>query len=68
MFYTILEKLGLIGTGFALGWGLVLSGANPKLDEVVNNDSYVYIRWLWAMSAPRWEIEALYLKEIDPRK
>ncbi|RGB39200.1 hypothetical protein C1646_690392 [Rhizophagus diaphanus] len=62
------EKLGLIGTGFALGWGLVLSGANPKLDEVMNNDSYVYIRWLWAISAPRWEIEAMYLKEIDPRK
>ncbi|GBC06719.1 hypothetical protein RclHR1_00700018 [Rhizophagus clarus] len=62
------EKLGLIGTGFALGWGLVLSGANPKLDEVVTNDSFMYLRWLWSISAPRWEIEAVYLKEINPRK
>ncbi|RIA87160.1 hypothetical protein C1645_828180 [Glomus cerebriforme] len=62
------EKIGLIGTGFALGWGLVLSGANPKLDDVMTNDVYAHIRWLWTISAPRWEIEALYLKEIDPRK
>jgi hypothetical protein len=58
----------LIGTGFALGWGLVLSGANPKLDEVMTNESYEYIRWIWSISAPRWEIEAIYLKELDPRQ
>ncbi|GBC06720.1 hypothetical protein RclHR1_00700019 [Rhizophagus clarus] len=62
------EKLGLIGTGFTLGWGLVLSGGNPELDEVMNNETYIHIRWLWSISAPRWEIEAMYLKEISPRK
>ncbi|CAG8571773.1 7471_t:CDS:10, partial [Funneliformis caledonium] len=61
------EKLGLIGTGFALAWGLVFSGANPKLDEVKNGESYEYIRWLWDISTPRWAVEALYLKELYPR-
>ncbi|CAI2169630.1 3148_t:CDS:10 [Funneliformis geosporum] len=61
------EKLGLIGTGFALAWGLVFSGANPKLDEVKHGESYEYIRWLWDISTPRWAVEALYLKELFPR-
>ncbi|CAG8436016.1 6344_t:CDS:10 [Scutellospora calospora] len=58
------EKLSLVGTGFALGWGMVLSGATPKLEEV-NKSSY--IKWLWDISAQRWAVEALYLKEIAPR-
>ncbi|CAG8575941.1 7626_t:CDS:10 [Diversispora eburnea] len=56
-----LEKLGLIGTGFALAFGMVLSGATPRLDTVKENDSLSWLYWIWS-------VEALYLKELDPRK
>ncbi|KAF0442646.1 putative ATP-dependent permease ADP1 [Gigaspora margarita] len=61
------EKLSLVGTGFALGWGMVLSGATPKLEDVESGGTFTYIGWLWDVSAPRWAVEALYLKELEPR-
>ncbi|RHZ83223.1 hypothetical protein Glove_99g57 [Diversispora epigaea] len=62
------EKFGLVGTGFALAFGMVLSGATPRLDIVQSNDSLKWIYWMFDISAPRWAVEALYLKELDPRK
>ncbi|RHZ83221.1 hypothetical protein Glove_99g51 [Diversispora epigaea] len=62
------DKLGLVSTGFALAFGMVLSGATPRLDTVKLNDSLKSIYWLFEISAPRWAVEALYLKELDPRK
>ncbi|CAG8573104.1 10050_t:CDS:2, partial [Scutellospora calospora] len=61
------EKFGLVGTGFALAWGLVFSGGSPRLQDVKYEDSYNLMRWLWDISAPRWTVEALYLKELTPR-
>ncbi|CAG8509884.1 480_t:CDS:10 [Funneliformis mosseae] len=62
------EQMALIGTGFALAWSLVLSGKNPELVAVNSSDTYKFVKWLWKVSAPRWVVEALYLKEIGPRK
>ncbi|CAG8603607.1 11403_t:CDS:10, partial [Diversispora eburnea] len=50
-----LEKLGLVGTGFALFFGMVLSGATPRLNKIKENDSL------------KWTVEAIYLKELEPR-
>ncbi|CAG8676468.1 9270_t:CDS:10 [Dentiscutata erythropus] len=61
------EKFGLVGTGIALAWGLVLSGESPKLEEVDSNDSYKPLKWLWDISAQRWTVEALYLRELSSR-
>ncbi|CAG8488921.1 20517_t:CDS:10, partial [Racocetra persica] len=61
------EKLSLVGTGFALAWGMVLSGATPKLEDVESGGTFTYIGWLWDVSAQRWAVEALYLKELAPR-
>ncbi|CAG8559433.1 9983_t:CDS:10 [Cetraspora pellucida] len=61
------EKLSLVGTGFALAWGMVLSGATPKLEDVESGGTFTYIEWLWDISAQRWAVEALYLKELEPR-
>ncbi|CAG8581864.1 5093_t:CDS:10, partial [Diversispora eburnea] len=55
------EKLGLVGTGFALLFGMVLSGATPRLDKIKDDDSLKWLYWIWS-------VEALYLKELDPRK
>ncbi|CAG8629401.1 9203_t:CDS:2, partial [Diversispora eburnea] len=63
-----MEKIGLVSTGFALAFGMVLSGATPRLDVVKLNDSLKPISWVFDISAPRWTVEALYLKELDPRK
>ncbi|RHZ83219.1 hypothetical protein Glove_99g53 [Diversispora epigaea] len=62
------EKFGLVATGFALAFGMVLSGATPKLNTVESNNSLKWIYWMFDISAPRWAVEALYLKELDPRK
>ncbi|CAG8812698.1 33980_t:CDS:2, partial [Racocetra persica] len=52
---------------FALAWGLVFSGGSPQLQDVKKEDTYRPLRWLWNISAPRWTVEALYLKELTPR-
>ncbi|KAF9403186.1 hypothetical protein BGZ94_004681, partial [Podila epigama] len=58
---------GLTGTGMSLAWALVLSGTAPHLYKVMNSSSYQYVRWIWQVSAPRWGVEAFYLKEMDSR-
>ncbi|RHZ83218.1 hypothetical protein Glove_99g58 [Diversispora epigaea] len=60
------EKLGLVSTGFALFFGMVLSGATPRLDMVKADNNLKWIYWIFDLSAPRWSVEALYLKELDP--
>lgn len=59
---------GLTGTGMSLTWALVLSGTAPRLYKVFNSHGYTYVRWVWQVSAPRWGVEAFYLKEMDSRK
>jgi len=61
------QNIGLLGTGFSLAWGIVLSGDAPSLDDVYSDSVYLPTRWLWSVSAPRWAIEALYLKELEAR-
>ncbi|RKP06408.1 hypothetical protein THASP1DRAFT_31768, partial [Thamnocephalis sphaerospora] len=61
------ETVGLVGTAFALAWAIVFSGVIPDLNDVKGEDTYTYARWLWAMSAPRYAIEALFLKEVGAR-
>jgi hypothetical protein len=61
------ESVGLVGTGFALMWGLVLSGVIPCLEKVKTTGNYEGISWLWDISPPRYAIEALYVKEVQAR-
>jgi ABC-type multidrug transport system ATPase subunit len=61
------ETVGLVGTAFALAWAIVLSGVIPDLHDVNTDDTYDYIRWLWKISAPRYAIEALFIKEVGVR-
>ncbi|KAJ3295381.1 hypothetical protein HK104_002720 [Borealophlyctis nickersoniae] len=58
-------QVSLVGTGFALLWALVLSGVMPNLADVYNDSGYNPIRWLWEWSAPRWAIEAFWIKEVS---
>ncbi|KAJ3308200.1 hypothetical protein HDV04_001620 [Boothiomyces sp. JEL0838] len=58
------SKLAVYGTGVALLWALVLSGVVPDLWDV--KTSYPSsIQWIWDISAPRWAIEAFWIKEIQ---
>jgi hypothetical protein len=66
--YFPLAKSSLIGTGFALLFSLVLAGEIPKLDVIRSEEGYASISWLWDTSAPRWAIEAFWLKEIQARQ
>ncbi|KAI9595510.1 hypothetical protein BDF19DRAFT_422397 [Syncephalis fuscata] len=61
------ETVGLVGTAFALAWAIVLSGVIPDLYDVTNDSTYDYIRWIWKISAPRYAIEALFIKEVGAR-
>ncbi|KNE55335.1 hypothetical protein AMAG_01237 [Allomyces macrogynus ATCC 38327] len=62
------QSVGLIGTGFALAWALVFSGVTPQLDDVMNpNGIYSGFNFMWTISAPRYAIEALYLREVAAR-
>jgi ABC-type multidrug transport system ATPase subunit len=58
---------GLVGTAFALAWAIVFSGIVPDLEDIQRESGYDGLRWLWLISAPRWAIEALFLKEIAAR-
>jgi hypothetical protein len=60
-------KASLIGTGFALLWALVLSGVTPSLKNVSKDFAYQNVSWLWDLSAPRWSIEAFWVKEVEAR-
>ncbi|KAG0326947.1 hypothetical protein BGZ99_008712 [Dissophora globulifera] len=61
------SMFGLSGTGMSLAWALVLSGTAPHLYKVMNSHGYAYVRWVWDISAPRWAVEAFYLKEVESR-
>ncbi|KAI9184364.1 hypothetical protein H9P43_003417 [Blastocladiella emersonii ATCC 22665] len=61
------ESVGLVGTGFALLWSMVLSGMIPSLEKVKTSGVYDGIAWLWDISPPRYAIEALYVKEVQAR-
>ncbi|KAK3831371.1 MAG: hypothetical protein JOS17DRAFT_828956, partial [Linnemannia elongata] len=61
------SMFGLAGTGMSLAWALVLSGTAPHLYKVMNSHGYATVRWVWDVSAPRWGVEAFYLKEMDSR-
>ncbi|KAK5799747.1 hypothetical protein F5H01DRAFT_314108 [Linnemannia elongata] len=64
------NRVGLVGTGFTLAWAIVFSGDAPDLADVMSPDAsggYAATRWLWVISAPRYAIEAIYLREVQAR-
>ncbi|KAF9171373.1 hypothetical protein BGX20_007702 [Mortierella sp. AD010] len=61
------DRVALVGTGFTLAWAIVFSGDAPDLADVMTSSSYSATRWLWVISAPRYAIEAIYLREIQAR-
>ncbi|KNE56283.1 hypothetical protein AMAG_02109 [Allomyces macrogynus ATCC 38327] len=61
------ESVGLVGTGFALLWSMVLSGMIPSYETVRTSGVYDGIAWLWDISPPRYAVEALYVKEVQAR-
>ncbi|KAF8940577.1 hypothetical protein BGZ58_005735 [Dissophora ornata] len=64
------NRVSLVGTGFTLAWAIVFSGDAPDLADVMSSDAssgYSATRWLWIISAPRYAIEAIYLKEVQAR-
>ncbi|KAF9431221.1 hypothetical protein BGZ76_000511 [Entomortierella beljakovae] len=64
------NRVALAGTGFTLAWAIVFSGDAPDLADVMSSDAssgYVATRWLWIVSAPRYAIEAIYLREVQAR-
>ncbi|KAG0356870.1 hypothetical protein BGZ54_000572 [Gamsiella multidivaricata] len=63
------NRVSLVGTGFTLAWAIVFSGDAPDLADVMASASsgYTATRWLWIISAPRYAIEAIYLREVQAR-
>ncbi|KAG0246544.1 hypothetical protein BGX31_000995 [Mortierella sp. GBA43] len=64
------NRVALVGTGFTLAWAIVFSGDAPDLADVMAPDAsggYVAGRWLWIISAPRYAIEAIYIREVQAR-
>ncbi|KAJ3014597.1 hypothetical protein HKX48_005071 [Thoreauomyces humboldtii] len=57
----------LATTGFVLLWAMLLGGATPDFLDVQTKSMYDAFRWLWSISAPRWTIEAWYIKEAVAR-
>ncbi|KAF9925214.1 hypothetical protein FBU30_004972 [Linnemannia zychae] len=62
-------RVSLVGTGFTLAWAIVFSGDAPDLADVMESDSVGYkaSSWIWVISAPRYAIEAIYLREVQAR-
>ncbi|KAF9131692.1 hypothetical protein BGW39_001444 [Mortierella sp. 14UC] len=64
------NRVALVGTGFTLAWAIVFSGDAPDLADVMDSGAssgYAATRWLWVVSAPRYAIEAIYLREVQAR-
>ncbi|KAF9319425.1 hypothetical protein BG003_009084 [Podila horticola] len=64
------SRVALVGTGFTLAWAIVFSGDAPDLADVMSNDAaggYKVTSWIWMISAPRYAIEAIYLREVQAR-
>ncbi|KAJ3083316.1 hypothetical protein HK102_001135, partial [Quaeritorhiza haematococci] len=47
-------------------WNLALAGVNPSLTDI-QQGAFKYFQWLWAISPPRWAIEAIYINEARAR-
>ncbi|KAG0294345.1 hypothetical protein BGZ98_001805 [Dissophora globulifera] len=63
-------RVALVGTGFTLAWAIVFSGDAPDLADVMRDDAgggYRSTKWIWMISAPRYAIEAIYLREVKAR-
>ncbi|KAF9364738.1 hypothetical protein BGX34_000542 [Mortierella sp. NVP85] len=63
-------RVALVGTGFTLAWAIVFSGDAPDLADVMKDDAsggYRATYWIWIISAPRYAIEAIYLREVQAR-
>ncbi|RKO92888.1 hypothetical protein BDK51DRAFT_16402 [Blyttiomyces helicus] len=61
------EQWPVVIVALTLVWGIVFSGVHPTLSTVESDSNYTIIRWLWAISAPRWAIEAFWIKEVQAR-
>ncbi|KAF9956439.1 hypothetical protein BGZ70_009898 [Mortierella alpina] len=64
------NRVSLVGTGFTLAWAIVFSGDAPDLADVMKDDAsggYKASSWIWVISAPRYAIEAIYLREVQAR-
>ncbi|KAI1315793.1 hypothetical protein EDD11_000347 [Mortierella claussenii] len=64
------SRVALVGTGFTLAWAIVFSGDAPDLADVMRDDAgggYRATSWIWTISAPRYAIEAIYLREVQAR-
>ncbi|KAG0364757.1 hypothetical protein BGX24_004468, partial [Mortierella sp. AD032] len=64
------SRVSLVGTGFTLAWAIVFSGDAPDLADVMESGAsagYKASSWIWVISAPRYAIEAIYLKELQAR-
>ncbi|KAG0371049.1 hypothetical protein BGZ54_000967 [Gamsiella multidivaricata] len=64
------SRVALVGTGFTLAWAIVFSGDAPDLADVMKDDAsggYKATSWIWVISAPRYAIEAIYLREVQAR-
>ncbi|KAG0206264.1 hypothetical protein BGX28_002261 [Mortierella sp. GBA30] len=64
------SRVSLVGTGFTLAWAIVFSGDAPDLADVMSDDAsggYKASSWIWVISAPRYAIEAIYLREVQAR-
>ncbi|KAF9351953.1 hypothetical protein BGX26_010140 [Mortierella sp. AD094] len=63
-------RVALVGTGFTLAWAIVFSGDAPDLADVMDSSAsggYKATSWIWTISAPRYAIEAIYLREVQAR-
>ena len=64
------SSVALLTAANSLLWGFVFGGVSPSLDEVYSTDpgsNFKGWKWLWDISAPRWSIEAIYIKETAAR-
>ncbi|KAF9899253.1 hypothetical protein BX616_003142 [Lobosporangium transversale] len=64
------QRVALVGTGFTLAWAIVFSGDAPDLADVMSDSAsggYRATSWIWTISAPRYAIEAIYLREVQAR-
>ncbi|KAF9080214.1 hypothetical protein BGX27_005661, partial [Mortierella sp. AM989] len=63
-------RVALVGTGCTLAWAIVFSGDAPDLADVMSDGAssgYKATSWIWVISAPRYAIKAIYLKEDQAR-
>eukprot|EP00835_Amoeboradix_gromovi_P002324 NODE_130_length_18488_cov_0.389961.p1 type:complete len:846 gc:universal NODE_130_length_18488_cov_0.389961:7015-9552(+) len=62
-------SVGLLTAANALLWGFLFGGVSPDLTDV-NDPTSVYapFKIIWQFSAPRWAVEAFYIKEVGARE